>query len=193
MGQVSENSLAGWFFLFVCFHCLIRHMLIKKNKWHFIHCIFFRKSKAKDSSYFLKVHHFRLDTELLRKLLNLHMKPTSPLIAEFKFSQMSIQSRKQLVKLCRLLVLVPGCCTGKPTDCILGCLHMWSSEPESSFPASRPSWKHTIQMIKYRASRCGTPYWSDVDAFIPYLETPIINSSSRGSKDNFPSCWAITI
>lgn len=32
-------------------------------------------------------------------------------------------------------------------------------------------------------------YWSDVETLMPYLETPIINSSSPGTKGNFPSCF----
>ena len=81
---------------------------------------------------YVTVQHCRLETETIEKTAQFAHEAYFPL-AEFKVSQKSIQSRKQWIKFCRLLVLVPGCCTDKPTGCILGCWHLWSSEPVSSF------------------------------------------------------------
>ena len=81
---------------------------------------------------YVTVQHCRLETETIEKTAQFAHEAYFPL-AEFKVSQKSIQSRKQWIKFCRLLVLVPGCCTGKLTGCILGCSHLWSSEPVSSF------------------------------------------------------------
>ena len=54
----------------------------------------------------ITVQHCRLETETIEKIAEFAHEAYFPL-AEFKVSQKSIQSRKQWIKLCRLLVLVP--------------------------------------------------------------------------------------
>ena len=111
-------------------HSILFYFLLEKNKWLVFYTLHFLQ-KIESKRLLIFPQQFNTadwKQELLRKQLNLHMKLTSPL-------QKSIQSWKQWIKFCRLLVLVPGCCTGKLTGCILGCSHLWSSEPVSSFPS----------------------------------------------------------
>ena len=60
-------------------------------------CSYFRNSSTLQTG---------LETETLEKTAEFAHEAYFPL-AEFKVSQKSIQSRKQWIKLCRLLVLVP--------------------------------------------------------------------------------------
>lgn len=55
--------------------------------------------------------------------------------------------------------------------------------------SQRNKWKHFSTLIRKTSLGEALTYWSDVETLMPYLETPIINSSSPGTKGNFPSCF----